>query len=230
MSILIEAADGWIADGKPQTWECPHLVERGLDALFFESVPFKDKPTRVFAWLGVPEGASGDRLVPVVVLVHGGGGTAFARWVRWWNRRGYAAIAMDTRSACLVVSADQGPWPAREWHTLPATIDTQSRQASATVPDGATAAYLSLLSEDWLTTSSRISFSEQAEARQQGRCTVDPGGLPAMGSAGHLDLPAGEDETARLGGGKGRPRPDQSCVGDPHMTKARRSLEPTQGR
>ena len=28
-------------------------------------------------------------------LVHGGGGTAFADWVKLWNSRGYAAIAMD---------------------------------------------------------------------------------------------------------------------------------------
>ena len=30
-----------------------------------------------------------------MVLVHGGGGTAFDYWVRLWNSRGYAAIAMD---------------------------------------------------------------------------------------------------------------------------------------
>ena len=30
-----------------------------------------------------------------MVLVHGGGGTAFDAWVRLWNSRGYAAIAMD---------------------------------------------------------------------------------------------------------------------------------------
>ena len=31
-----------------------------------------------------------------MVLVHGGGGTAFAEWVKAWTSRGYAAIAMDT--------------------------------------------------------------------------------------------------------------------------------------
>ena len=30
-----------------------------------------------------------------VVLVHGGGGTAFSEWVKLWAKRGYAAIAMD---------------------------------------------------------------------------------------------------------------------------------------
>jgi dienelactone hydrolase len=32
---------------------------------------------------------------PGVVLVHGGGGTAFREWVALWAKRGYAAIAMD---------------------------------------------------------------------------------------------------------------------------------------
>jgi dienelactone hydrolase len=31
-----------------------------------------------------------------MVLIHGGGGTAFPDWVRRWTARGYAAIAMDT--------------------------------------------------------------------------------------------------------------------------------------
>lgn len=34
--------------------------------------------------------------VPGMVLVHGGGGTAFEDWVQLWVQRGYAAIAMDT--------------------------------------------------------------------------------------------------------------------------------------
>lgn len=31
-----------------------------------------------------------------MVLVHGGGGTAFEDWVKLWTDRGYVAIAMDT--------------------------------------------------------------------------------------------------------------------------------------
>ena len=33
--------------------------------------------------------------VPGIVLVHGGGGTAFSEWAEIWAKRGYAAIAMD---------------------------------------------------------------------------------------------------------------------------------------
>lgn len=68
--------------------------EPGVRALYYENVPWKGQPTRVFAYYGVPATAGGGK-VPAVVLVHGGMGSAFAEWVRWWNQRGYAALAMD---------------------------------------------------------------------------------------------------------------------------------------
>jgi dienelactone hydrolase len=69
--------------------------EDGVHAIFFDGPAWQGKPTRVFAWYAVPKSTDG-KPVPAMVLVHGGGGTAFAEWVRIWNRRGYAAIAMDT--------------------------------------------------------------------------------------------------------------------------------------
>jgi dienelactone hydrolase len=50
---------------------------------------------------------AGERL-PAMVLVHGGGGTAFEEWVRLWVGRGYAAIAMDTCGQIPV--GDYGRW------------------------------------------------------------------------------------------------------------------------
>lgn len=70
----------------------------GVRALYYEGLPYRGQPTRVFAWYGVPAQAPGEKL-PAMVLVHGGGGTAFAEWVRLWTGRGYAAIAMDTCGA-----------------------------------------------------------------------------------------------------------------------------------
>ena len=67
----------------------------GVKGLFLDGLPWKGKPTRVFAWLGLPKLAPGEK-APGIVLVHGGGGTAFDAWVRLWVGRGYAAIAMDT--------------------------------------------------------------------------------------------------------------------------------------
>ncbi len=79
----------------PRVYPAEEFVEEGVQALFFEGVPYRGKPTRVFAWLGLPRVAPGQK-VPGMVLVHGGGGTAFAEWVRLWTGRGYAAIALDT--------------------------------------------------------------------------------------------------------------------------------------
>lgn len=64
--------------------------------LFYEGPDYQGKPTRVFAWVGLPEGASRKAPVPGIVLVHGGGATAVANWVELWNKMGFAAISMDT--------------------------------------------------------------------------------------------------------------------------------------
>ena len=88
--------------------------EEGLRALFFDGPAWKGRRTRVFAWYGVPGGlpAAAGRRFPAMVLVHGGGGTAFARWVRLWNQRGYAAIAMDTCGSIPV--GGYGKWERHE--------------------------------------------------------------------------------------------------------------------
>ncbi len=72
------------------------FTDDGVKAMFYRGAPWQGKETRVFAWYGTPENASPENPVPAVVLIHGGGGTALADWVRLWNKKGYAAIAMDT--------------------------------------------------------------------------------------------------------------------------------------
>ncbi len=78
----------------PVTYPAPGFEDPDLRPLFFEGLPYRGKPTRVFAWLGMPREPI-SHPCPGMVLLHGGGGTAFAEWVRLWNARGYAAIAMD---------------------------------------------------------------------------------------------------------------------------------------
>lgn len=67
----------------------------GIKALWYEGARYKGKPTKVFAYIGMPK-LQYDKKVPAVLLVHGGGGHAYAEWIKVWNQRGYAAIAMDT--------------------------------------------------------------------------------------------------------------------------------------
>ncbi len=64
-----------------------------LRRVLYESEPFGDKPTRVFAYYAEPAKVTGK--LPAMVLVHGGGGKAFAEWAQLWAKRGYIAIAMD---------------------------------------------------------------------------------------------------------------------------------------
>ena len=79
----------------PQVWEpAEYATNGGIRAIFYANVPFRGKETRCFAYMGVPKSKDG-KPVPGMVLVHGGGGSAFYRWVRYWNDRGYAAISMD---------------------------------------------------------------------------------------------------------------------------------------
>lgn len=78
----------------PAVFPADGFAAEGVRAMFYEGPKFQAKPTRVFAYYGVPPVAAGAKL-PAMVLIHGGGGTAFDRWVRLWNGRGYAAIAMD---------------------------------------------------------------------------------------------------------------------------------------
>jgi dienelactone hydrolase len=79
----------------PRTFPAASPQAQGLRAFFYQGPDWKGKPTRVFAWYGEPARPASAKL-PAMVLVHGGGGTAFADWVKLWNDRGYAAIAMDT--------------------------------------------------------------------------------------------------------------------------------------
>lgn len=72
--------------------------DQPVHSLTYAGEMFQGRPTEVFAFYASPitlgEQNSGDKF-PGVVLIHGGGGTAFADWVYLWAKRGYAAIAMD---------------------------------------------------------------------------------------------------------------------------------------
>lgn len=93
--------------------EFSDIAGAGVRPLFFAGLHWRGRPTRVFAWYGEPPGTGP---VPAVVLVHGGGGTAFADWVRLWTARGYAAIAMDT---CGCVPRGMDPAWQRHGHGGP---------------------------------------------------------------------------------------------------------------
>jgi hypothetical protein len=70
--------------------------EGNIRLLTYNGEPLNGRPTRVFAYYGIPKTWTKDsERVPAMVLVHGGGGRAFREWVAKWTLHGYAAIAMD---------------------------------------------------------------------------------------------------------------------------------------
>ena len=71
------------------------IGKKNIKAITYEGATLNGKKTKVFAYLGYPEGAKAGDKLPAVVLVHGGGGHAFHDWVKAWTDRGYVAIAMD---------------------------------------------------------------------------------------------------------------------------------------
>jgi cephalosporin-C deacetylase-like acetyl esterase len=131
MAVPAAAADDFAAQretvlalGKltaPPVWRETTDVpaEAGLKAIYFDAPDYKGKPTRAFAWLGLP--ANPDATVPGVVLVHGGGGTAFKEWVRLWNAKGFAAISiavegqLDVRDAASKNRGKPSGWRRHPW-------------------------------------------------------------------------------------------------------------------
>ena len=104
LQVLPESSYLSAFDPKPSTgWQ-------GIKALWYEGAQYQGKRTKVFAYIGYPQMKAGEK-VPAVVLVHGGGGHAYAHWIKLWNEYGYAAIAMDT----------EGYFPAGKWKGLTGT-------------------------------------------------------------------------------------------------------------
>ena len=69
-----------------------------IHSLVYSGEKFQGRDTEVFAFYASPATlgeARAESKFPGVVLIHGGGGTAFAEWTWLWAKRGYAAIAMD---------------------------------------------------------------------------------------------------------------------------------------
>lgn len=92
-------------------------------SLFYEGEKFKGRQTEVFAYYASPATLSGIKKskekYPAIVAVHGGGGTAFAVWVRDWAKKGYAAIAMDLGGAKPLPEKEQKyPWSTNSNHLL----------------------------------------------------------------------------------------------------------------
>lgn len=69
-----------------------------VDGYLMEGMPYDETKgliNQAFFWVGKPTGDQPKDGWPAVLLIHGGGGNAFADWVEFWNGLGYVALALD---------------------------------------------------------------------------------------------------------------------------------------
>ncbi|MCX6899465.1 MAG: alpha/beta fold hydrolase [Verrucomicrobia bacterium] len=105
-----------------------------VHSLFYAGENFQGHATEVFAFYASPttlgKVAPGKTKFPGVVLIHGGGGTAFAEWAWLWAKRGYAAIAMD-------LSGHQPNAPVYDPKTgMPVPNQTAKKETRKRLPNG----------------------------------------------------------------------------------------------
>jgi cephalosporin-C deacetylase-like acetyl esterase len=91
----------WDVQGITDVPRFTKVLKDSVYEIIYTGLPYKGAIKKTFAYYATPGSLIGKvdtvRNLPAVILVHGGGGTAFPGWVKEWARRGYAALAMDTR-------------------------------------------------------------------------------------------------------------------------------------
>jgi len=73
----------------------PECAWPTLRPVVYDGVVENGRQTKIFAYIGIPEGPVPPSGFPAIVLAHGGGGTAYAWAADMWRKAGYAVIAPD---------------------------------------------------------------------------------------------------------------------------------------
>lgn len=106
----------------------------GVNSIYYDGPLYHGKPTRVFAYYEIPALKKGEK-APAVVLVHGGQGTAFAKWVKLWNSRGYAAIAIDHGGCIPIKGSSTSGWTKITKDSGPDSCSASFQQIAEPIED-----------------------------------------------------------------------------------------------
>ena len=81
----------------PKFRDCRHLgcEYPGLRPLLVEGVGPNGTNAEFFCYYALPESPKPADGFPAVLLVHGGGGSAYPKWIDMWRKKGFAVLASD---------------------------------------------------------------------------------------------------------------------------------------
>ena len=96
----LEKAPQWRANPFPDS-DC-----QGLKAMLVKGKGPKGTEAEFFAYFALPGTPAPAGGYPAALLVHGGGGTAYPRYIRKWTDEGFAVMALDWYNQRPVVSND----------------------------------------------------------------------------------------------------------------------------
>lgn len=159
--------------------------EQGVQAYFLQSVDYNGATTYVFAYVGIPATATKDNPVPGIVLVHGGGGTAFPDWVKMWNDRGYAAIAIDTQGRIPTPSASLSSASDASFESIKHHGPSNTDYSDYAKPANEQFLYHAIAGT--IVANSFLSSFEQVNSSQIGLTGISWGGVIATNAAAYDD-------------------------------------------
>jgi len=81
-------------------------LDDGFQSFYFDGAVYQGKSTRIFAYYKKPQG---EGPFPAMVLVHGGGGSAFKQWISKWNDAGFAAISIAVEGQTGTLTGNKKP-------------------------------------------------------------------------------------------------------------------------
>lgn len=103
------------ADEAPKIYSQQVLAD-GFQSLYFDGARYHNKATRVFAYYKYPQGRGP---FPAMVLVHGGGGSAYKTWIKKWNDAGFAAISIAVEGQTGTLTGKKNPKWQKHEHSGP---------------------------------------------------------------------------------------------------------------